>query len=154
LDFIQQGRVQWDALLAQVSEERMTQPGITGDWSVKDIIAHVSWHEREMVGVLRSHALLGSELWNLPQDQRNAQIFEENKQRSLEDVRTEASGIFLELCEGAEALEEEDLTDPGRFPGTPSEWQPWQLIANNTYEHYQQHMPDVRAWLEGSEERS
>ena len=151
LELIQQGRRQWDDLLAQVSEERMTQPGVAGDWSVKDIIAHISWHEREMVGVLGSHALVGSELWNLPMDQRNAQIFAENEQRSLEEVRAEASEVFPQLCEGLGTLAEEDLTDPGRFPGMPLEWKPWSLIANNTYEHYEQHIPDVRAWLAASE---
>ena len=35
-------RERWESLLAQISKERMVQPGIAGEaWSVKDIIAHV-----------------------------------------------------------------------------------------------------------------
>lgn len=151
VDLVREGRSQWDALLAQVTEEQMVQPGVAGDWTIKDIIAHISWHEREIIGVLGSHALVGSELWTLPMDERNAQIFIENEHRSLDDVRAESSEIFPGLCEGLGTLEEEDLTDPGRFPGMPSEWQPWSLIANNTYEHYEQHIPDVRAWLAAPE---
>ncbi len=28
---------------AGLSDSQMTQPGVTGKWSVKDIIAHVTW---------------------------------------------------------------------------------------------------------------
>jgi hypothetical protein len=29
----------------------------------------------------------------------------------------------------------------------PEDWEPWQVIAGNTYEHYQEHIPDIRDWL-------
>ena len=45
-------REQWKALLTQVGEERMVQPGVAGEaWSVKDIIALVMWYEHETVGI-------------------------------------------------------------------------------------------------------
>ncbi len=66
------GRAEWEALLAEVGEARMLQPGVAGEWSVKDVIAHVMWGEREMVGVMQAHALVGSDLWDLPEDERNA----------------------------------------------------------------------------------
>jgi hypothetical protein len=40
----------WDALTesyAGLTEEQMTQPGVTDDWSVKDILAHVTIWELE-----------------------------------------------------------------------------------------------------------
>lgn len=147
LENLRTGRSQWDALLAEVGEERMTQPGVAGEWSVKDIIAHVTWYEREMVGVLEAHALVGSDLWDLPTDQRNIPIYEENRERPLTDVLAEAQRVYRQLLELVESLAEEDLTDPGRFEGMPTEWQPWDIIAGNSYEHYRQHIPDIRAWL-------
>ena len=50
-------RAAWEALLAeliQLGDAALTQPLAPGEWSVKDIVAHVAWFEREMVGVLRA----------------------------------------------------------------------------------------------------
>ena len=35
-------RAEWDAVLAQVSEDRMTVPAINDCWSIKDTIGHVN----------------------------------------------------------------------------------------------------------------
>src|SRR5258705_2354997 len=32
---------------AGLSDSQMTLPGVTGNWSVKDIVAHVTWWEEE-----------------------------------------------------------------------------------------------------------
>ena len=32
---------------AGLSDAQLTEPGVTGHWSVKDIIAHVTWWEEE-----------------------------------------------------------------------------------------------------------
>jgi len=64
-------RAAWEALLAQIDEEQMFQPGAAGKWSVKDVIAHVTWGESEIAPVLRTHVLAGSDLWNLSDDERN-----------------------------------------------------------------------------------
>jgi uncharacterized protein (TIGR03083 family) len=138
----------WEALLGEVDEGQMTQPGAAGEWSVKDILAHVAWFEREMVGMLQARALVGSDLWQLPADQRNARIFEENRDRPLQDVLAEAQQVHQKLLEGLEALAEDDLVDPRRFPGMPEDWQPWKVIAGNSNEHYRDHSRDVRTWLE------
>jgi uncharacterized damage-inducible protein DinB len=147
-DSLRSGRAEWDALLAQIGADRMTQPGVEGDWSIKDIIAHITWHEREMLGVLRARALIGSELWSLPTDERNAAIFEQNKDRALDDVLEESRQIFPQLLEVAEGLSDEELNDPRRFAGMPEEWSPWELVASNSYTHYPDHIASIRAWLE------
>ena len=42
---IDQERTGWETLLAEIGEERMETPGASGDWTVKDVIAHISgWH--------------------------------------------------------------------------------------------------------------
>ena len=148
LETIRNERARWDALLAQVDEGQMTVPGIVGAWSVKDLIAHVTWSEREMVGMLRERALVGSDLWNLALDARNVAIYEENRGRTLGEVRAESQAIFEGLIRLLEQLPEADLNDARAFPGMPTDWQPWDVIAGNTYRHYRDHILDVRAWLE------
>ena len=126
----------------------MTQPGVAGDWLVKDIIAHITWYEREMVGMIQARALVGSELWELTQDQRNVSIYEENRDRSLNDVLLEAEQVYEQLLKGLESLLDEDLINPSQFREMPSEWIPWKVLASNCFEHYHQHIPDIQAWLE------
>ena len=139
-------RAKWDSLLAKIDEARMVEPAIDG-WSVKDIIAHIVWHEREMVEVLQARALVGSEFWNLPLDKRNAAIFEENRQRSLADVRVEAQQVYTRFVEALQILTDEELNDASRFADMPAEWAPWELIASNCYEHYRDHIRDIQVWL-------
>jgi hypothetical protein len=153
LDSLRSGRAEWEALLAQIAADRMTQPGVEGDWSIKDIVAHVTWHEREMLGVLRTRALVGSDLWNLPTDERNAAIFEQNKDRALDDVLEESRQIFPRLLELAAGLSAEELNDPRRFSEMPEEWSPWELVASNSYTHYPDHIASIRAWLDLTETR-
>jgi len=147
LTTLQTERAQWEALLAEVGEVRMTRPGAAGEWSVKDVVAHVTWFEREMVGVLQARVLVGSDLWNLPHDQRNAAIYEQNRDRALSDVLAEARAVFEQLWAGMQSLAEEDLHDPLRFAEMPADWVPWQVIAGNSYEHYRQHTPGIRDWM-------
>lgn len=144
---IRYSRSAWDALLAQFDDTYVLQGGTCGGWSIKDVIAHLAWHEREMLGMLKMRALAGSELWDLPLDERNAVIFEMNRERSLFDLRAEAHLAFVELVQALEAMSEEDLTDPRRFLGMPLDWVPWQVLASNTYEHYEEHCRQLRALL-------
>jgi uncharacterized protein (TIGR03083 family) len=144
---VRQARAQWDALVAQIPAEQMTRPGAAGDWSVKDVLAHIAWHENEMLGMLQARALVGSGLWNLPLDQRNQAIYAQNKDRSLQDVQKEYIQVFARLLPALEKLVDQDLHDPARFPGMPADWEPWQVIASNTYEHYQDHLSGLQTWL-------
>ena len=138
----------WGELLSRVDREQLTSPGVAGEWSLKEIIAHITWFEKEMVGLITTHALVGSELWNLPTDERNAAIYEEVRHQPLEQVLEESATVHQQLVEVLPTLSDEDLTDPSGFPNMPPDWQPGMLIAQNTYEHYQDHIKDVERWLE------
>ena len=140
-------RAEWDRLIAEIPEKRMLEPALPGDWSIKDVIAHVNWYEREMVNVVENRALLGSHLWEFPADERNIPIYEQNKDLPLKQVLAEHSELFEQLWGLVSQLDDEDLVDASRFDQMPADWEPWRVIASNTYEHYQQHIPDIRAWL-------
>ena len=144
---IREARDKLDGLVAQLDDDRMLQPNVAGDWSMKDVLAHITWHEREMVQVLQARALAGSDLWLLPLGERNQAIYEKNRDLPLETVRSEAMRVFSLLLKELGALDEEDLHDPGRFAEMPREWRPWQLLAENTYQHYYDHLYDVQTWL-------
>ncbi len=150
LGMIQSARAQWEALLAEIPAAWMTEPGVEGEWSVKDIIAHIAWGERENLGVAQAHALVGSELWQLSEDERNRAVFEQNRGRELHDVLSESRQVFQQYLEAVAALSEEDLNDPGRFQGLPNGWRPWRILYDPT--HYHVHAQSIRAWLERRKE--
>jgi hypothetical protein len=105
-----------------------------------------------MIGMLKAMVLEGSDLWHLPQDERNVPIYEENKDLPLEEVLSEAERVYGQLFEAIASLSDDELVDPSYFRDMPSEWTPWDVMAGNTYKHYHQHIPDIREWLEESKE--
>lgn len=151
LQRIQAERAPYDELLASIDPERMSEQGLDGEWSVKDVkdvVAHVAWYEREMIGPIKARALIGSDMWDLDLDERNEAILEENRKRPAEEILAESRQVYSELLSQLATLDDEDLLDPGRFAGMPQEWIPWQVIASNTYEHYPEHVAQIKAWLD------
>jgi hypothetical protein len=135
---------EFESVLASLNEEQMLRPHTCGDWSVKDMVAHVTWYEREMVGVLEGRALVGSELWNLPLEDRNAVIYVNNKNCSLQDILSEAGRVHRQLLELLQDLSQQEMLEAGCFREMPPDWIPWQVIASNTFEHYPVHVADIR----------
>src|SRR5205814_8563494 len=118
-------RAAWEALLAQIDEEQMQKPGAAGKWSVKDVIAHVTWCESEIVPVLRTHVLAGSDFWNLSDDEGNEITYQQNKDRPLDDIVNEERQAYTALLEAVQTLSDEHLNDPHRFKSMPQGWRPW-----------------------------
>jgi hypothetical protein len=139
-------RAAWEALLDTETDARFAEPGVAGEWSLKDVVAHIAWFEREMIGVIRAKALVGSDLWQLPPHERNDAIFRENRDRRLSEVRAEADRTYAELVEVLPTLSDEDLANAASFPGMPPDWVPFEIIAQNTYEHYEAHAEGLRRW--------
>lgn len=148
LEKLQSGRAEWESLLAEVGEKRMLEPGATGEWSVKDVIAHIMWCEREMIGVCRARALVGSALWELSDDERNQIMISWYRDHSLQDVLAEERQIYAQLLDEVRMLSDEDLNDARRFRDMPASWLPWQMIAGCSFQHYQDHILPIRAWLD------
>ena len=144
---VRDGRIAWRALLKRFDQTQMVTLHLPDGRTPKDVAAHVTWYEKQVVGVLRARALVGSDLWDVSLAERNAAIHEENKDRPLLDVLSESERVFAELVGLLGMLQEADLRDPARFPGMPDDWEPWKLIVENTYEHYTGHTPELEDLL-------
>src|SRR5713226_4072466 len=86
---------------------------------VKDIIAHVMWSELEIVPVMGTHVLSGSELWNLSEDERNEIVYQQYRDRPLQDIVTEERRVYDHFLEAAQTLSDEDLNDSHHFRDMP-----------------------------------
>lgn len=148
LALIDEQRARFDAALAQISDERMATPGAESGWSAKDILAHITWSEREMISVLQHRAMIGSELWNLSQDERNAAVYAENRDRSLEDVRADANQVFAAMRAEIARLSDAEMNDTTLIANMPGGLAPWQFLAGGSWRHYEEHLPMLQALAE------
>jgi hypothetical protein len=144
---IRSARDALEKLLFEFNREQMDVSAEEKNWTVKDVIAHIGWYEAEMVNVLRQHALEGSDLWDLPLNERNAAIFTSARNDDLASIVEKEAQIYQTMLELLEEVNESDLNDSLAFKGMPADWQPWSVIASNTYEHYQDHIDQLKKLL-------
>lgn len=154
---------EWESILSQVPEERMTEPGAAGEWSVKDLIAHITVYERWTIEWL-GPALKGeSPAWDYSEggdtvnlDERNAHFYEQNRDRALDDIRAEAADIHARLVNVVEQVPDDAITRDIRdfAPQVGAYYREgttvWQAIDGNAAEHYREHTADVKRWLNRS----
>ncbi|MCC6612805.1 MAG: ClbS/DfsB family four-helix bundle protein [Anaerolineae bacterium] len=151
MDAILEARADWDAALAGVMATRYEVPGVWGSWTLKDLIAHIAWYEREIATMLELRSYeRSSPWWALPDDARNVQIYEANRERALDDVLADEHASFEAVLAQVNRLDDAYLHDSSRFADSPPGIEPWEIVAQNTYEHYEHHARDVRAWLASS----
>jgi hypothetical protein len=150
------GHSRFQALLAGLSAAQMTQPGVVGAWSVKDIVAHVVVHQHRLIRWL-DERLRGrlpdvAQPYGMPEEdlaELNEQIYQEHRHRPLAGVLSDLDASYARTLARVEAAPEEDLFDPDRFRlegGEPL----WEAVAANTFWHTQEHGRDIRAWLADS----
>jgi hypothetical protein len=152
MELIQSERQALESVLAGLNEEQMSQPGVENNWSVKDILAHITDWEGRMVGWIEES--LRGETPQRPApgmtwddlDRLNEQTYLLNRDRGLPDVSADFHRSYERAYSVVEALTEEDLIDPQRFAwraGDPL----WHMVAANTWEHYQEHRESIEKWL-------
>jgi hypothetical protein len=134
----------WAALRASyagLSEAQLAQPGVTGDWSVIDILAHVSAWENEALTHL-PHILEGkrppkySDLYG-GIDAFNALKVRESRAVSPAEVLTRVEATHRQLVDYLESAPAEQLATETRFR---------RRIRLDTYSHYPIHTQAILEW--------
>ncbi len=129
-----------EALLASLSESQLTQRGVNGDWSVKDMLAHITWWEQHLLRRLRTgqEDLYGDGVDpKSATDRANAEVFAANQSRPLADVLAEFAASYRETLTTLEGMPEEELAQ-----GAIQE-----AIAWDTFRHYPEHTEMLQAWI-------
>jgi hypothetical protein len=148
----------WEALLDQIGPARMDQPGVNGDWSMKDIVAHLTGWNHWLVARLRAAGR--SELEPSPpwpahvqtEDEINAWIYESNHGRSAREVLDESQQVFQELLAVIDGLPEDGRIETIQMSADREFYFVWlgdeRFPAGEIFDHFRDdHEPDVRAWL-------
>jgi hypothetical protein len=147
IDKIEQSHSEWEAVLTEVGEDRMTEPGVMDDWSVKDIIAHLSsWQQRVLDRMDADGTGKPLEVLGQTVDEINVAFYARNRELPLKDVLAQARDTYDRFMERVRGLSQEQIFEPGHFTFTKDnplyDW-----IAGDTFEHYDEHSASVRAWL-------
>ena len=157
-------RIKWLALLDEVPPERREEPGVVGQWSVRDLVAHVAvwenwganvahsiaegraWSREELYGVT-----IPPEVAALPFDDFNVWLTRQADGRNYVQVTADERAAYWRFVEAFESLNEADLPKPASsftVLATFTEDTLWDILAAQVYDHYIEHTTSVRAWLD------
>lgn len=134
-----------------LTPEQMLQPGVTGVWSVKDILAHLVAWEAEVVTALNQaqNRRVPSIITIEDIDEWNEEQYHINSARSLEAVLADFEGVHKMLYSMVEDFDERTLTDNRRFSWMEGE-PLWFLIEDSAILHEQEHASEINAWRENT----
>ncbi|MCE7948330.1 MAG: DinB family protein [Chloroflexi bacterium CFX4] len=148
LEQLRRARANLLAALEGLSPNDMLRPGVVGLWSIKDVLAHLTVWESELVTAL-ARLDRPSQVPNIVQiedvDEFNAEQYHVNAPRPLESVLEDFHGVHKHLLRAVEALDERTLTDVRKFrwmEGEPLTY----LIADSAHWHEDEHAEQIRAW--------
>ena len=153
LDRIEREHAAFQATFAGLSDAQMTEPGVENEGTIKDILAHITfWHRRlsYLVGCAQRGepfvSLRGpDEDGDAAVNRANAENFAANQRRPLADLRAEYAQAYEQALASVAALSDEDLGTESRISTTLG-GSLLELIAGDTYEHYQEHRASIQAW--------
>jgi hypothetical protein len=137
--------VRWQDLLASLTEEEVSAPLESSAWSIKDVIAHL-WAWQQLSIARLEAALLQREpqfsMWPAELDPEsedhleaiNDWIYHANRDRSWSAVHRNWQEGFQRFLWLAQAIPEQDLMDPERYPWLDG--YPLQAVLVGSYEHH------------------
>jgi len=145
LDKLEKAWAAFNESFSGLSDEQLVEPGVTGDWSVKDILAHVSWWEEESIKHLplilqnerppRYSVLYGGI------NAFNALMTEQWRGLSLSEVRERAEATHRKLMAYLQSVPDEQFNTETRFR---------RRLGWDSYKHYPLHTQAIREWRERS----
>jgi hypothetical protein len=140
-----------------IPPERLTQIGVTEEWSARDMLAHMAGYERwvataifgDLTGKkLSTHDFYGrddapSEADEANDDTVNAWVVAHARRLRVEDVLTEFRWAHRLLVEAVEACDEATFDDPNRLPFTKGRTLA-DILPGQCWGHHREHLPQLR----------
>src|SRR5215211_9331074 len=133
LERIEEAWRQLFAALDDIPEDRMSDPGMIGEWSLKDLFGHLAfWDEHAVAEIKRAMA-------GLPREDNTWQEMNEadhaaRQDHTLPEQRAaihQAHAALVERLEGVAGIEAARIDE---------------AIRVDTYEHYRDHIKDIQSW--------
>ncbi len=151
LAVLEDGWRQLDAAVAGLDEAAMAEPGVVGDWSVKDVLGHVTaW---ELVALRHIEAWRAGDSLDFQQgtsvDAYNAAEVARRRQMFLSEVRGEMAETRARLRAAIESLADDEWQAPvtvGPHSGTLGQCVGSDLGGDGPGQHAAEHVRHILAW--------
>jgi len=132
-----------------LDNEAMLEPNVIGDWSVKDILVHLSLWEAELVTLLwqarQGRRPATAQLADESVDDLNARWYQMHRDRDLAQVLDDFHAVRHQTLRRVDGFSDRELTDPELFPwlnGEPLE----QWIDSDSFGHEAEHVVQILTW--------
>ena len=169
LNAMESGRREWDTVIYQIDEQHLSEPGVEGIWSAKQIVAHVSGYEEwtaaflndrlnPNAGILAAHEAFWQKqldayrqdhpdfpmiMNEADDDQTNAVVVAVYDQYTAQEVLEREQQAYQKLLSATQAISEEELLKPG----TIGKRSIMEILPNQCYTHYRGHLPSIQRCL-------
>lgn len=136
-------------LLTRLLPQKAMEAGVEGAWSVKDILAHmIAWQQFALSELQAAFAGQPKPTAPADVDLFNAQAVEANRTLPYDVILGNWRQSVQTIIDTVNSISDAEF-----MPG--SNLQQWlgesinDVLANNTYEHWDEHRPIIEEWLAG-----
>lgn len=140
LDALRCARRDLEDAIASVPEGRIDEPGVVAEWSVRDLVGHVTTWEQVAIAALRrflaDRDLKAVVTWT-DVDGLNARESRRKRELSLAQLRAEFEESHSQLTALLSGFPEDELAQE----------EVETRIRVDTYAHYAEHTAHIRDWL-------
>jgi hypothetical protein len=151
LEKIRASRAALLTVLESVPPERREEAGVSGDWSVKDILVHMTYWEGQLVTMLfqlRSGAAPTTvQFGGKDVEQINAAWFQQGRSRPWDLALRDFTGLGTQIPRRVAEFSDAELNTVkfhSKLRGIAlTAW-----IASGSFEHEDEHRAAIQAWLE------
>lgn len=145
-------RAEFDSLLQRIPRSKMSPPPAQGEWSIKDIVAHINSYDRWLGLGLALRGLKPPASWieDLPLDEFNHRLYEENRDLPLTEVLAQSQELWSHILEEVQAKAEDFLFSEQSVQGVTHPFRPCDILKSESYGHYLDHVPALKSWIEAN----
>lgn len=119
---------------------------INAKWTISQHLAHILWYEEQMITMLQNKDMSANrEIWQKPIHERNQVVHRIQQRLTTKEILKLNESVPRKLQQLIEALETPMLSNSSWITHMPPEWKPWEVIASNTFDHFNSHLEQFKA---------
>ncbi len=143
-------RDEFMAALADIDPALLKTPGLAGQWSARELVAHLGYwtgHAAEALHLAEEDRAdeFGESDMNV--EERNAVVARVALETDLATVRKREAAAFRALLDTLRAADPERFGDRVAYGDTIE-----QVVRDDGPDHYREHALDIRSWFTGDDE--
>lgn len=147
IDKIWSSREELESTLARINDKRKGLIILHGEWSVKDLIAHLGFWEERVVSLFKIlQAGKTPSSFHEDLDNVNAKALLHSRSQTLAQVVQSEKSAFKDVMDLIDAASDEELFNPRHYAWTQGQSFE-EMLSDNTWGHYEEHIPEMMAWL-------